>query len=101
MKKLEFDSLEHMKSYLDSEEGIKESNRYLAKTIMESIDTKLKSVKVFEIYLAEEDVEVTVLVARVDWINTLQGCLEVFGKYEMGDEGIDTYLAIKKLKEKN
>lgn len=101
MKQLEFDSVYHMQDYFLSEKGIAESSIHIVKTVEESAEKNSKNTKLYSISLLEEGYDVSVAISRKDWIPALEQCLKNLEDLEMQDEVIDTYLILKKVKEKN
>lgn len=96
MKKIELASVEDINKVFATESveitnGIRES-------LQEAIESKKKSVCLFEIYIEGFDSIFEIILTKKEYVTALENCLKLYEKWEMGDEALDTYLLIKQLK---
>jgi len=96
MKKIELTSVEDIKNIFSTESV--EFTNSIRESLQEAIDSKKKSVCLFEIYIEGFDSVFEIILTKKEYITALENCLKLYEKWEMGDEALDTYLLIKQLK---
>jgi hypothetical protein len=96
MKKIELTSVEDINNIFSTESV--EFTNSIRESLQEAIDSKKKSVCLFEIYIEGFDSVFEIILTKKEYITALENCLKLYEKWEMGDEALDTYLLIKQLK---
>lgn len=99
MKKLSIESLEELNTIF--KEKSVEMTANIRESIQEAFSNRKKTALLFEIEIDGMDSSFEISITTKEWITALENCLKHYEEWEMGDDAIDTYLLIKKLKEKN
>jgi hypothetical protein len=97
MKRLEIDSLEELEAMF--KERSVEMTDAIRESIQEAYDSKKRTALLFEIQIEGVENAFEISVTRKEWIIALENCLRHYEEWEHGDDALDTYLLIKKLKD--
>jgi hypothetical protein len=97
MKRLQLTSLEELEAMF------KEKSIEMTDSIKESIgqayDANKKIAMLFSIEIEGVDSAFEISITKKEWITALENCLRHYEEWEHGDDALDTYLLIKKLKD--
>jgi hypothetical protein len=99
MRKLSIESLEELNTIF--KEKSVEMTANIRESIQEAFSNRKKTALLFEIEIDGMDSSFEISITTKEWVTALENCLKHYEEWEMGDDAIDTYLLIKKLKEKN
>lgn len=97
MKRLEIDSLEELEAMF--REKSVELTDAIRESIQEAFDNKKRTALLFEIQIGGVESAFEISITRKEWIIALENCLRHYEEWEHGDDALDTYLLIKKLKD--
>jgi hypothetical protein len=97
MKRLEIDSLEELEAMF--KEKSVEMTDAIRESIQEAFDNKKRTALLFEIQIEGVESAFEISITRKEWIIALENCLRHYEEWEHGDDALDTYLLIKKLKD--
>ena len=97
MKRLEIDSLEELEAMF--REKSVELTDAIRESIQEAFDNKKRTALLFEIQIEGVESAFEISITRKEWIIALENCLRHYEEWEHGDDALDTYLLIKKLKD--
>jgi hypothetical protein len=97
MKKIEVTSIQDINKIFATESV--EITNNIRESIQEAVNSKKKSVCLFEILVEGFDTVFEVNLGKKVYITALENCLKLYEEWEMGNEALDTYLLIKQLKE--
>jgi len=97
MKRLEIDSLEELEAMF--KERSVEMTDAIRESIQEAYDSKKRTALLFEIQIEGVENAFEISITRKEWIIALENCLRHYEEWEHGDDALDTYLLIKKLKD--
>jgi hypothetical protein len=97
MKRLEIDSLEELEAMF--KEKSVEMTDAIRESIQEAYDSKKRTALLFEIQIEGVENAFEISITRKEWIIALENCLRHYEEWEHGDDALDTYLLIKKLKD--
>lgn len=97
MKRLEIDSLEELEAMF--REKSVEMTDAIRESIQEAFDNKKRTALLFEIQIEGVESAFEISITRKEWIIALENCLRHYEEWEHGDDALDTYLLIKKLKD--
>ena len=96
MKKLQLTSVDEVNKVFDTQSV--ELTNSIRQSIQEAITESKKTVCLFEISIEGFDSVFEISLAKKEYITALENCLNLYEKWEMGNEALDTYLLIKQLK---
>lgn len=96
MEKFEFADMEEFTEFFS--EKTPRMTLLIAKAISVAVRTKKKTANMFEVSIQGGDTSFEISLPKSQWETALGACLKYFEEWEMGDEAIDTYLLLKKIK---
>ena len=97
MRKLQIESLAELEDIFKKKSVDMTTN--IRDSIQEAITSKKKTALLFQIEVDGMDTSFEISITRKEWVVALENCLKHFEEWEMGDDAIDTYLLIKKIKD--
>ena len=97
MKRLEIESLEELEAMF--KEKSVEMTDSIKEAVQQAYDTNKKTAMLFSIEIEGVDSAFEISITRKEWITALEKCLRHYEEWEHGDDALDTYLLIKKLKD--
>lgn len=71
---------------------------YIMIAIKEAIDSKTKTAKLFNIGFTDVEESLDITLPKSQWAKAIEECTDLYRKWDMPDQAIDSFMLGKKLK---